>query len=631
MAPPERYPDKPWRSGHAVQEFIREVQRALVPIERWQHPYILPEPKPPFLVFELLDRQPCSKDVPGSRIFRPFVYHPDQWTEKDYNLIAKNIDSSKESNRPALRDRLKNIDPRKPDFDPLIQEYEDRKIADNFMASGSIWQAWRQGRFLESHATAVKQGLFLQFTASELKSKEPNYLIQTLDKCLGVERDSIYDGSDDPSGPLYDLIEYSLIHQVDRTLSSDENWLLVHYPLLVEGIWFLGMAYFLAPEPAETENPIFRPDDYWTCSFDLAKQYSILKRSLLRSRVLENTCVEWRAPVQDVFRIVAQHYFTCFDVAEAASGYRDPCVQAHGVSLCLPRWVKDDDHRTHWEEFLLSQLEELYMNVEHVWNMFKGQRSEEEEVTSRQMLLDVSHNIDTDLYRVLDDLENARRCIEGADLPHALESAILYLDGGKVAIEGITTTMETILAITKNSFNAGSLPIVPLSFPECLVEDLELFTRHSNLLRLSGPDADEIRTFLADHKHRVSLWIVCDKPFTFWTYQIFRKGLQEVIRNALRYIRPANESAPIRVILKKMNDSVSLSVSNNKAADKETVRTTNGPSERPKGGQFGIELYKRIFKTCGAKWNMEVKDGWTRLTITLTEVNHEPAVANNPG
>jgi hypothetical protein len=230
------------------------------------------------------------------------------------------------------------------------------------------------------------------------------------------------------------------------------------------------------------------------------------------------------------------------------------------------------------------------------------------------MLNDVSHSINTDLIAAKAKLANARLCLEGDS--HNT-TAIHYIDGSIEHIDDVYDNAETILALEKYRVRTASLPPCDLKLPDDLIADLNVFVSHRSVLRLSGDKdrVNEVEQFFGNSS--VSSWIDCAEPITVPTYKILRVALRDILKNALRHIRPRESTFPFKVYVSTDMRNVVIATSNNVPADQATVASVNSDNWELGDGHFGIQLYKVILDTLKAQYAMRVEGNWTTVTVSI--------------
>lgn len=273
-------------------------------------------------------------------------------------------------------------------------------------------------------------------------------------------------------------------------------------------------------------------------------------------------------------------------------------------------YVRPVDHAELIYQGIADTLYGLYRRLLEVRAQNLAIRAQEQEATARRMLNDVSHSINTDLMAAKSKLANARLCLE-SEPRNAI--ALDHVEGAVQHIIDVHDNAETILALEKHRVRTDLLPPWEFKVPDDILSDLTVFQCHRSLLRLTG----EKRLEHFFENSCVSRWVECPTPTKVATYKILRVALRDILKNALRHIRPEEDEIPVKIRVSTNDRSVVIGVSNNIPAEPATITSVNSNIWQLGDGHFGIQLYKLILDTLNAQYVMTVRDNWTTVTVTI--------------
>jgi signal transduction histidine kinase len=137
----------------------------------------------------------------------------------------------------------------------------------------------------------------------------------------------------------------TLVHRLLHSEKSTE-WLLVHYPLVIDSYWFIGFAYFLERGVRTPGVEAFDREKYHKCRSILTDLVAEPLRAALYQEALarldEQDLLNGRTPFDEVFRRLLQNLFPCFDILK--EGERHPAVRrplsvCDGAAVYGPAWI----------------------------------------------------------------------------------------------------------------------------------------------------------------------------------------------------------------------------------------------------------------------------------------------------
>lgn len=367
----------------ALQEYIYDAQSALTRYgwgrsDTFWEPFTTPRPQHPYLIFEFLDRDPNDYFV---RVFRPAVLHEPRWGPDDIRKLSDNLNAMKrranrkeESNWRVMETLLEGLRERRCSVKDLIRLYEASPVPAVYKASGSMWNAWEQGRFApqeESEWQGIIEALFFRF-----QGREVDELVKNLDTLLHIERRPVAFKAEQRS--LEDWIEYTLLLGIDMGTFENREWILANYPLIIDGIWFVGLAYSLDLSGEDEDTFTYQQAYYPKNLAELTRQSAGLKR-FLRSRAVANW-VDWSAELSTIFPEVVSRHLACFSSAPSPSTPEDLSVDYQGVRLWLPPWANRKEKLAQWKSLILTEMQTLYQMLTREKMSHEGLRLKEQEL-----------------------------------------------------------------------------------------------------------------------------------------------------------------------------------------------------------------------------------------------------------
>ncbi|QLE57460.1 hypothetical protein [Nostoc sp. TCL26-01] len=301
----------------------------------------------------------------------------------------------------------------------LIKRYEIEFIPTNFGATAIIYEAWKLGHLYSLGNYEVDSRKFQQMIDGlficDKRRNTKNFLL-TMANNLGlkhlieIEKSKLRNGKiwtrrlyDDPSQSWFGCVERSLIHKMDyqddQRYTADDY--LIHYPIIIDNYWFVGMAYLFAKwdnsvnmrNPQLLDKPeIFQREKYFKLYNVIQKVSETLKFSLkfdALSKVQSN--LNSQLELSDLFLETVKDYFVCFNVSKTGeppnkSTTNEMLVYSnHGVDIYAPCWLTEKHKDLIHEELDVSKkivgidIPKLYEELQQ-----KMQKAKEIQMVSRE-------------------------------------------------------------------------------------------------------------------------------------------------------------------------------------------------------------------------------------------------------
>ncbi len=382
-----------------IQEYVHAVQGALAALSVADSDVVLQGgDESSFLVFELLDWSGFTNE---RRVFRPYV-------------SDRVIDTVERGNRVGRKKAQQDL-----------SAYQECEISTQWRASGLMYQAWKQGLLRPiyfpqadgagnglSEANQILAGLFLMScdeTSSSGCAPSDEFLTEVIAKALGLGQQfgkkCFADGSqwflaDSPDAIIgklewkeFNAIEFDLVHRVNP--NELKNFCLIHYPLVIDGYWFVGFAYLLKNLDDPKFAPgaeLFLPGKYAKCLAILHKAVASPLKLALRERAFSG--IEWRGSRDKILLEVARRHFVCFDVKPQPINDCPEhlvCLHQDGISIYSPRQIFGDhkqieEARQHIKSEVMRIQEQIEQRIQPY---LSGRRSAVAAISSASL----SHNI----------------------------------------------------------------------------------------------------------------------------------------------------------------------------------------------------------------------------------------------
>jgi hypothetical protein len=306
-------------------------------------------------IIEILTRDTTQN---GERFFRPFIYNfPIENASNNTELIKNYIKND---------DFTKNIN-----LEDLREIYQRCKIPEKYRASGAIFEAWKRGKFSKDQIEKYKESLIYKHdTGNETVNTKDlvTKLIKYLDLGNSELIDEIVNKAEDSfnrlnnNGINHDMflkLEVMLLHNFSSTELG--KFVMCHYPLIVNGYWFVGFLYMLYPYSQEEEISSLKlfNENYYIENF---KTFHLISQ-LLRECILEYaiTLIEPEKDFDENFKKIANLVFVCFDeefceLDSKGNWIRGPKL----IEDKLPDWLKEDENL---KANLKSDLDELFRRL----------------------------------------------------------------------------------------------------------------------------------------------------------------------------------------------------------------------------------------------------------------------------
>jgi hypothetical protein len=369
--------------------------------------------KPKFFIFEILFRNSDidTNDAHGERMFNPYVSEKvtEVWNsdsiEKSFLQFFESVDNKKidlssiEWGTKETREKRQDFQGFQDDlmklqkiyrenqrisesssvlleedqqglaretFNKLIRRYAVEYIPTNTAASAVLYEAWKYGKFLSSDSPEPDRDKFqclmnALFVNTEGKSKQS--LLVKMAEDLGLDHLKKLDESklsnnavwqsNIVGGEWFGTVENSLIHRFKPSKKS--GYYLIHYPLIIDGYWFVGFVYFVAnADEFRGHTPdqlpeIFQQNKY-TKLYSNLKTVSETLRFSLRFEALSKIpkLLQDRMQDQNIFIETVKDYFVCFDVrpsdvetSDRESIHTQSIYKGNKIKIYGPEWIRD--------------------------------------------------------------------------------------------------------------------------------------------------------------------------------------------------------------------------------------------------------------------------------------------------
>jgi hypothetical protein len=338
-----------------------------------------------FLIFELLDRKSDGSekvfDLYTSNNLADIIAEKIE-SNKDniINILEKNFEifssrhkewkwnSQIENLIISLREsNEKSTQKRKDLINACIDKYRNMHVPTNIGATALIYEAWYNGTLdkqyycEEKNYTRLINALFLE----KNQNQNTKAILEKMANNLGINNIKNLDEYDLTSCNQrwkqdldidFAWIEYSLIHQL---IPEKTNFLLVHYPLIIDDYFFVGVAYtskiitYLSRIEAFTkisDTPeIYDPKKYAKmCVLINAEMYLI--KEIRKKEIVEEIWKEYsdnndEKLLERLLIKATRKLFTCFDVFCQDKDDSDLdseflILSSNGVKIYGPSWIK---------------------------------------------------------------------------------------------------------------------------------------------------------------------------------------------------------------------------------------------------------------------------------------------------
>ncbi|BCL35034.1 hypothetical protein [Nostoc sp. MS1] len=294
----------------------------------------------------------------------------------------------------------------------LIKRYEIEFIPTNFGASALIYEAWKLGNLcpLGNYEADLQKfqrmidGLFICDNQRNTKD-----ILLTMANNLGLAHLTEIEGSklkngktwtrklyDNPSQAWFACVEKSLIHKItykDDIQDTADNYL-IHYPIIIDNYWFVGMAYLFAKwdnsvnaRNTESDKPeVFKRDKFFKLYNVIQTVSETLKFSLkfdALSKVQDN--LNSQLELSDLFLETVKDYFVSFNVSKTGENQNKSATNEilvyskHGVDIYGPKWLTSQ-HKTLIEKELDGQRKVVGIDIPGLYEEVESRKKEAEKI-----------------------------------------------------------------------------------------------------------------------------------------------------------------------------------------------------------------------------------------------------------
>lgn len=393
------------KASYSINDYVEEVQDALID-------FSIPEKKvrvgkskidtkeATFLLFEILKyNKEENKSFFFSHVSKSILPRGD---EDSYNLARfnnglKRVLADDETAYRTLftkwptvltQQAWPNAATAREALKELLGNYENSfLISDNLGATALIYRAWMQNKLdllwgKEASDVSAQSIINALYRSGEIEGLSINSIFNEMARLLDLTDDngsspiineSFFDGKlwvtgyDDDEYKRFIAFEKAFIHKyADKSLTDDyKHYYLVHYPLVLDGYWFIGFAWFLKLTNQDDESAdLFQSARYPICLNLLIKTVApSLKKALLHNALVD---FDWSNNRNDSLFAAVRKYFPCFKVRQSL-GFDFPLLLnkfAHYDTfeciLYIPKWVNAHSSTIHEEvQRLLDEINKI--------------------------------------------------------------------------------------------------------------------------------------------------------------------------------------------------------------------------------------------------------------------------------
>ncbi|WP_414572841.1 hypothetical protein [Nostoc sp. CCY 9925] len=353
--------------------------------------------------------------------FRHLDWQSVRWeTQETEEFGVSNMAATMRRLDKIYHDRIKKIEPGailredelteiKEIITKLIKRYEIEFIPTNLGASAIIYEAWKLGNLLplgsyEADAQKFQKmidGLFICQNQPNTKD-----MLLTMADNLGlshlteIEKSRLSSGKiwtrklyNEDSQSWFACVERSLIHKTTYTNEhpDDLDNYLIHFPLIIDNYWFVGMAYLFAKWNAKSpEKPeIFQREKYFKLYNVIQTVSETLKFSLKFDALskIEKNLKNNLSPT-DLFLETVKDYFVNFNVAKTGEKTNTSSTNTmlaysdHGIDIYGPTWLTKK-HRKLIREELDGQKKIVGIEIPGLYEELLLRKKEAEKIQMR--------------------------------------------------------------------------------------------------------------------------------------------------------------------------------------------------------------------------------------------------------
>lgn len=396
-----------------LENYIETVQKSLatLAVTHMNRPHIKENPhESTFLIFEIMERSDKGEKIFKPHVSRLILPSPDDPASLSiYNKMLERLKKNDSTLYHHSKFRLPEgglwqegeASRANKRLEDLIKEYEANVITTNLGMTAVVYQTWKQGKlyekwYSESRATdyfllrnAVDQKLFVKKKNKERSDKDwlkslLNSIahIETgfaLEDKFGnqnpqVENKSVFPGDKDDmpwfiqsrqeGKEFFFWVEQSMIHGfTNETVDNEKDFYLVHFPLILDGYWFIGFCYFFkSEEESQVDNAdLFKLEEYYKCLDLLNETLGMPLKAALQEKVFQQVDLQSDTITETVLTTMLSQYFACFNFEEKTQADGDEFLYSISdykekisisdydfllpknlkIVVSVPTWVKD--------------------------------------------------------------------------------------------------------------------------------------------------------------------------------------------------------------------------------------------------------------------------------------------------
>jgi hypothetical protein len=271
----------------------------------------------------------------------------------------------------------------------LISGYKDTLMSTNFGATALLCEAWYCGKFLKNEDyNNVLRALFIEkydktdtdFFMDEMRTgldlerfdpKKNTSPTPKLTHCDKIWVENLVDES-------FKWIEYSLIHQ---SKIGELNPLLIHFPLIADNYFFLGLAYLNTTLKKQNDIKLI-PEMYDSEKYPKMRLQIDLVANGIKEQRKRNVIEQAQKSINDTYgsdreleklptkqKILLEtvaKYFTCFNVIrEGDKEYQRlpteiKITSIYGISIFAPEWMKK------YKKCLRTEISDLKKELDNI-------------------------------------------------------------------------------------------------------------------------------------------------------------------------------------------------------------------------------------------------------------------------
>lgn len=396
--------DKRDIKSDSMHRYIETVQNAVASLLKIND---IDPNSPKYILFEILTR-----DQTGKQFFRPFVFSKifsqENITGADLELMRDfcqslkilnnnqhtdfkvncpiNCSTSNTKKCELEKDKLSGI------LQQLVNQYEGIEIDVNSGTTGVIFKAWQEGKLSpvrvssneQDNRSLIHNKLFIESDGDEKKIKD----IMKLAFGLTFDSNDISDN--------WFLFEKLLIHK----LINSDCYTIIHFPLIVDHIWFVGLAYIVVAGKSPQNPPMLLDKNKYFRCYDLLVNTVAepLKWALGDSALAK---FNEKLSIKENLINIAKFYFACFDVEKISN----PIVKTNAdwiefVGLGIKIKMPNKSINNIFQEQMRGELDKLKEEIKNKLDIIAAARKA---AVAQVMTRNVAHNIGSHVLGNLND------------------------------------------------------------------------------------------------------------------------------------------------------------------------------------------------------------------------------------